>query len=81
MTADIVQIRDYQPMAVSNYGVRHEEPALVILMPTVRVERNPDRPADGPDRDHLHRVMEIKRKVDAFRRLVERRRAAEDNGE
>lgn len=35
MSADIVQIRDYQGPAI-NYGVHHEEPARVIILPAVR---------------------------------------------
>lgn len=45
MSADIVKIRDYQGVLV-NYGVRHEEPASVIILPVVRIERNPSDLAD-----------------------------------
>lgn len=58
MSADIVQFLDYQS-GVTGYGIVHIEPATVIILPVVRIERNPDDPAAGPGRYRRRRSAKV----------------------
>jgi hypothetical protein len=46
----IVQFPDgHRPLGGGRYVDANSEPASVIILPVVRIERNPDRPLDGMD--------------------------------
>lgn len=71
----IIQIRDYQPKVVG-YGVRHDSPAVVIILPMVKIERHPHDVVES----HLiarrlrHRsarksLLTLRQKMDALREL------------
>lgn len=66
----IVEIRDYQPK-VASYGVRHAEPAVVIILPVVRIER-PEAMARLRRRQRT--MQSIKRKMVLLRALTEAKR-------
>ena len=68
MSADIVQIRDYQPKAVTNYGVCHKEPAIVFILPAsyealaLEIVRRLHRKAPRS-------LLSLKKKMEALRKL------------
>jgi hypothetical protein len=46
----IVQFPEgHRPLAGGRYIDANSEPASVIILPVVRIERNPDGPSDGLD--------------------------------
>jgi hypothetical protein len=46
----IVQFPDgHRPLGGGRYVDANSEPASVIILPVVRIERNPDEPSDGLD--------------------------------
>jgi hypothetical protein len=46
----IVQFPDgHRPLSGGRYVDANSEPASVIILPVVRIERNPDQPSDGLD--------------------------------
>ena len=46
----IVQFPDgHRPVSGGRYVDANSEPASVIILPVVRIERNPDQPSDGLD--------------------------------
>jgi len=46
----IVQFPEgHRPVSGGHYVGANSEPASVIILPVVRIERNPDRPTDGLD--------------------------------
>lgn len=46
----IVQFPDgHRPLGGGRYVDANSEPASVIILPVVRIERDPDQPSDGMD--------------------------------
>lgn len=46
----IVQFPEgHRPVSGGHYVGANSEPASVIILPVVRIERNPDQPSDGLD--------------------------------
>ena len=41
--------RGHRPVSGGRYVDANSEPASVIILPVVRIERNPDQPSDGLD--------------------------------
>lgn len=81
MGADVIQIRDYPPKPSS--VPRGDDPALVIILPVVRIERNPDDLEVAKEigrrlRRRLPRsLLSLKRKMELLRILQAAERSRE----
>lgn len=61
MTGEVIQLRDFAAPASPRVVSLSREPASIIILPVVRVERHPDKRSEGFD--HPRRPLRRRRLV------------------